>query len=67
MSVEYIEVDLDNEQKAAILKYAGFFVMDAVSKKDLAKAKCCSIIFKFIFFSPFHIYLHSLSYLQEPL
>ena len=37
MSVEYIEVDLDNEQKAAILKYAGFFVMDAVSKKDLKK------------------------------
>jgi hypothetical protein len=48
MSVEYIEVDLDNEQKAAILKYAGFFVMDAVSKKDLANKRK-----KWIRFTPY--------------
>ena len=35
MNPLYTEIDLDNYQKAAILKYANFFVTDANCKKDL--------------------------------
>jgi len=35
MEEKYIEIDLDNEQKAAILKYAGFFVSDNITEVDL--------------------------------
>jgi hypothetical protein len=39
MSKEYIEIDLTPEEKAAILKHAGFFVMDEASKADLANGR----------------------------
>ncbi len=39
MNTEYTEIDLDNDQKAAILKYASFFVTDTITKKDLANKR----------------------------
>ena len=39
MSREYIEVDLTPEEKAGILQYAGFFVMDDISKADLSNGR----------------------------
>ncbi len=39
MEEGYIEIDLTNEQKAAIIKYADFFVRDAVTKADLANKR----------------------------
>jgi len=35
MTNEYIEVDLDKEEKIAILKYASFFVSDPTTHNDL--------------------------------
>ena len=35
MANEYIEVDLDKVEKQAILKYASFFVTDAITNADL--------------------------------
>jgi hypothetical protein len=35
MASEYIEVDLDKEEKQAILKYASFFIADATTNSDL--------------------------------
>ena len=35
MSVEYIEVDLNNEEKQVILKLAPFFVTDPITNRDL--------------------------------
>jgi hypothetical protein len=35
MTREYVVVDLDNEEKQAILKYASSFVMDQITKGDL--------------------------------
>ncbi|MEM7534220.1 MAG: hypothetical protein AAF639_18715 [Chloroflexota bacterium] len=46
MGNEYIEVDLDNEQKTAILKYAPFFVMDEITKDDLNNRRKKWIRFK---------------------
>ncbi|MGK0366808.1 MAG: hypothetical protein ACI85O_003884 [Saprospiraceae bacterium] len=48
MSKEYIEIDLDNTQKAAILKYADFFITDTISKKDLVNKRK-----KWIRFTPY--------------
>ena len=39
MKVEYTEIDLDNDQKAAILKYANFLVTDVNSQKDLVNKR----------------------------
>ena len=39
MSKHYIEVDLGPEEKAAILEYAGFFVMDDTTKADLSNKR----------------------------
>ena len=39
MEETYIEIDLDNEQKAAILKYANFFIRDAATQADLANKR----------------------------
>jgi len=39
MSEEYIEIDLSPEEKAGVLKYAGFFVMDEASKADLSNGR----------------------------
>ncbi|MCP3929903.1 MAG: hypothetical protein GY705_12480 [Bacteroidetes bacterium] len=46
MSIKYIEVDLDNEQKQAILKYASFFVGDKITKNDLLNKRKKWIRFK---------------------
>jgi hypothetical protein len=35
MTTEFIEVDLNNEEKQAILEHADFFVTEEVTKKDL--------------------------------
>jgi len=35
----YIDVDLTQEEKAAILEYAGFFVMDETTKADLSNKR----------------------------
>lgn len=35
MSEEYIEVDLNRDEKEAILKHADFFIIDENTKKDL--------------------------------
>lgn len=35
MEETYIEIDLTNEQKAAIIKYADFFVRDKITQADL--------------------------------
>jgi len=50
MATEYIEVDLTQEEKAAILQYAGFFVMDETTKADLSNKRK-----KWIRFSKFNI------------
>jgi len=47
MKKNYVEIDLDNVQKTAILKYAGFFIMDATTKKDLTNKRK-----KWVRFSP---------------
>lgn len=39
MEETYIEIDLNKEQKAAILKYADFFVRDTVTQADLANKR----------------------------
>lgn len=39
MRNEYIEVELTPEEKAAILEYAGFFVMDEATKADLTNKR----------------------------
>jgi len=39
MATEYIEVDLTQEEKAAVLDYAGFFVMDETTKADLSNKR----------------------------
>jgi len=39
MATEYIEVDLSQEEKAAVLEYAGFFVMDETTKADLSNKR----------------------------
>ena len=39
MAKEYIEVDLTQDEKAGILKYAGFFVMDETTKADLSNGR----------------------------
>ena len=39
MGKEYIEVDLTRQEKAAILKYAGFFVMDETTNIRLSDDK----------------------------
>ena len=36
MAKEYIDVDLTQAEKAAILQYAGFFVVDETTKTDLS-------------------------------
>ncbi len=35
MTREFIEVDLNNDEKEAILKYASFFVLNETTKSDL--------------------------------
>ena len=50
MTKDYIEVDLTPEEKAAILEYAGFFVMDETTKADLSNKRK-----KWIRFSKFAI------------
>ena len=35
MSKEYIEVDLGPNEKAAVLEYAGFYVLEETTKADL--------------------------------
>ncbi|MFK7981957.1 MAG: hypothetical protein AB8G86_18405 [Saprospiraceae bacterium] len=39
MEEAYIEIDLNNEQKAAIVKYASFFIQDAATQADLANKR----------------------------
>ena len=39
MATDYIEVDLSQEEKAAVLEYAGFFVMDEATKADLSNKR----------------------------
>ncbi|MFC1652123.1 hypothetical protein ACFL3F_00240 [Planctomycetota bacterium] len=39
MGNEYIKVDLTKEEKAAILEYAGFFVIDEATKADLTNKR----------------------------
>ncbi|MFC1765490.1 hypothetical protein ACFL6U_25890 [Planctomycetota bacterium] len=39
MAQEYIEIDLSQQEKAAILEYAGFFVMDETTKADLTNTR----------------------------
>jgi len=46
MSSEYIEIDLNKEQKVAILKYASFFIMDSNCKKDLVNKRKKWVRFK---------------------
>lgn len=48
MNEKYIEIDLDNTQKAAIIKYANFFITDAVTKTDLVNKRK-----KWIRFTPY--------------
>ena len=36
MAKEYIDVDLTQAEKAAVLQYAGFFVVDETTKTDLS-------------------------------
>lgn len=35
MTIEFIEVDLNNEEKQVILEHADFFVTEELTKKDL--------------------------------
>lgn len=46
MPDKFIEVELDNDQKAAILKYAGFFVTNTITKEDLENKRKRLIRFK---------------------
>ncbi len=46
MAAEYMEVELNNNEKTAILKYASFFVMDEVTKSDLSNRRKKWIRFK---------------------
>ncbi len=46
MTNEYIEVDLDKEEKLAVLKYASFFVSNAATHKDLLNKRKKWIRFK---------------------
>jgi hypothetical protein len=39
MARDYIEVDLTQEEKATVLEYAGFFVMDEITKADLSNKR----------------------------
>jgi hypothetical protein len=38
-TTNYIEVDLNNDQKKAILHYASFLVMDEITKNDLSNVR----------------------------
>ena len=42
----YIEIDLDKEEKQAILKHANFFIMDKITKADLENNRKKWIRFK---------------------
>lgn len=46
MPAEFLEIDLDNRQKAAIMKYADFFIMEPITKKDLTNKRKKWIRFK---------------------
>lgn len=39
MDTKYIEVDLTQEEKEAVLKYAGFFTMDKNTTADLSNKR----------------------------
>ena len=39
MEAGYIEIDLTNEQKVAILEYGNLYIMDEVTKADLANKR----------------------------
>jgi hypothetical protein len=45
-TTDYIAVDLDNDQKKAILHYAPFFVTDEITKNDLSNIRKKWIRFK---------------------
>jgi len=46
MPPKFIEIDLDNDQKAAILTYADFLILEAITRKDLANKRKKWIRFK---------------------
>lgn len=46
MPAEFIKIDLENDEKAAIVKYADFFVTESVTKQDLANKRKKWIRFK---------------------
>ena len=39
MAQDFIAVDLTQEEKSAVLKYAGFYITDQGTKADLANAR----------------------------
>lgn len=50
MTERFIEVELDNEQKAMVLKYADFFVTHETTKADLKNKRK-----KWIRFQPYYL------------
>lgn len=50
MEKKFIEIDLNQEQKEAILAYASFFLMDEITKNDLLNKRK-----KWIRFNPNYI------------
>lgn len=46
MPAKFIEIDLENDEKAAIMKYADFFITEPITKKDLANKRKKWIRFK---------------------